>query len=139
MRKSFAVSIVVGPSTGSAERAFSPVVFTHPRIRARGYILDGVNSKTPRKVDVRCPCCDATLTVDAGSGEVLFTKRPDARGVSFEDALSRVREDEASRGDRFDQAIQKEKGRKDLIDAKFREAMERVDELDDPTRDIDLD
>lgn len=98
-----------------------------------------MNRETPKKIDVRCPCCDAVLTVNAATGEVLFTKRPEARGISFEDALSRVRADEASRSDRFEQAFQKERGRKDLIDAKFREAMERVDELEDPTRDIDLD
>ncbi len=98
-----------------------------------------MSGKTPKKIDVRCSCCEAVLTVDAGTGEVLFTKRPEARGVSFEDALSRVRADEASRADRFEQALQKERGRKDLIDAKFREAMGRIDELEDPARDIDLD
>ena len=41
--------------------------------------------------------------------------------------------------DRFDQAFEKEKGRKDLINLKFEEAMERADELEMPVRDIDLD
>lgn len=103
-----------------------------------GYILDGVSKKSA-KFDVRCPCCEAVLTVDARNGEILFTKRPENRGLSFEDAVSRVRADEASRDDRFDQALRKERGRRDLIDAKFREAMERIDELEDPARDIDLD
>ena len=92
-----------------------------------------------KKIHVRCSCCDATLTVDARSGEVLFAKQPDKKALSFEDALSNVRRQQATALDRFDEAFQKEKGRKDLIDAKFREAMERADELDTPLRDIDLD
>jgi hypothetical protein len=93
----------------------------------------------PKKIDVRCTCCDATLTVDAASGAVLFTKQPEKKSMSFEDALLQVKRQQATAGDRFDQAFEKEKGRKDLIDAKFREAMERADELEMPTRDIDLD
>lgn len=93
-----------------------------------------------KKINVKCTCCDATLTVDAATGEVLFTRQPQRKSVSsFEDALSQVREQQATAADRFDQAFEKEKGRKDLIDAKFREAMERADELEMPVRDIDLD
>ena len=91
------------------------------------------------KVEVRCTCCDATLTVDAASGEVLFTKLPENKSISFDDALSHVKKQKATALDRFDQAFEKEKGRKDLIAAKFEEAMERVDELEMPIRDIDLD
>ena len=92
-----------------------------------------------KKLEVRCTCCDATLTVDAASGEVLFTKQPEKKGVSFEDAVASVKRQQETASDRFDQAFEKEKGRKDLIDAKFREAMERADELEMPIRDIDLD
>ncbi len=92
-----------------------------------------------KKLQVRCTCCDATLTVDAGSGEVLFTRQPEKKSVSFEDALSLVKHRQATAMDRFDEAFQKEKGRKGLIDAKFQEAMEHVDELEMPIRDIDLD
>ena len=92
-----------------------------------------------RKLEVRCTCCDATLTVDAGAGEVLFTKQPEKKGVSFEDALQHVKRQKETASDRFDQAFEKEKGRKDLIDLKFKEAMERADELEMPLRDIDLD
>jgi hypothetical protein len=91
-----------------------------------------------RKLEVRCTCCEATLTVDAGSGEVLFTKQPARKTVSFEDAVREVHRHKETASARFDQAFEKEKGRKDLIDLKFREAMERADELDEPLRDIDL-
>ncbi len=91
------------------------------------------------KLEVRCTCCEAQLTVDAGSGEVLFTKQPDKKSMSFEDALKDVKRQQETASDRFDQAFEKEKGRKDLIELKFKEAMERADELEMPIRDIDLD
>jgi len=91
-----------------------------------------------RKIEVRCTCCDATLTVDRDSGEVLFTKQPPKKNLSFEDAVRQVRKHQETASERFDQAFEKEKGRKDLIDMKFREAMARADELETPVRDIDL-
>ena len=91
------------------------------------------------KIEVRCTCCEATLTVDAASGEVLFTKQPEKTGLSFDEALAHVKAHEATASARFDEAFEKEKGRKDLIDAKFQEAMEHADELEMPIRDIDLD
>ncbi len=91
------------------------------------------------KVQVRCPCCDATLTVNSETGDVLFTKQPEKKTVSFEDAVSRVKRDEETASDRFDQAFAKEQGREDLINLKFKEAMEHADELEMPIRDIDLD
>jgi len=68
------------------------------------------------KLEVRCTCCDATLTVDAASGEVIFTKQPEKKGLSFEDALQQVKRNQETALDRFDQAFEKEKSRKDLID-----------------------
>jgi hypothetical protein len=92
------------------------------------------------KLEVRCPCCEATLTVDGKTGEVLFTKeRAKKSAGSFEDAVREVRRHSETASDRFDQAFQKEQGRKELIDLKFKEAMERADELEAPVRDIDLD
>ena len=93
----------------------------------------------PKKLEVLCTCCQATLTVDSATGDVLFTKQPDKKSLSFEDAVTRVKKQKETASDRFDEAIAKEKGRKDLIDRKFKEAMERADELEVPLRDIDLD
>ena len=66
-------------------------------------------------------------------------EQPERKGLSFEDALATVKRQQETASDRFDEAFEKEKGRKDLIDAKFQEAMDRADELEMPIRDIDLD
>ena len=91
------------------------------------------------KLEVRCTCCDAVLTVDSESGEVLFTEKPKKQGVSFEDALMKVKQDQETAEDRFREAFQKEQGRMKVVDQKFEELMKRKDELEDPLREIDLD
>jgi hypothetical protein len=91
------------------------------------------------KLEVRCTCCEAVLTVDSESGEVLFTEKPKKKGVSFEDALTKVKQDQETAEDRFREAFQKEQGRMKVVDQKFEELMKRKDELEDPLRPIDLD
>jgi hypothetical protein len=88
---------------------------------------------------VRCTCCEAVLTVDRLSGEVLFTEKPKKKTVSFEDALSKVKAEQETAEDRFREAFQKEEGRMKLVDQKFEEAFKRKDELEEPIRPLDLD
>ena len=90
-------------------------------------------------IRVQCTCCEAILTVDRSSGEVVFTDKPKKKTVSFEDAIQKVKQDQETADDRFQEAFLKEKDRKKLVDQKFEEAMKRKDELEMPVRDIDLD
>jgi hypothetical protein len=89
-------------------------------------------------IRVQCTCCEAVLTVDRASGEVVFTEKPKKKTVSFEDALQKVKQEQETAEDRFKEAFLKEKDRKKLVDQKFEEAMKRKDELEMPVRDIDL-
>ncbi len=95
--------------------------------------------KKSSNLRVRCTCCDAVLTVDAKSGEVLFTEKPKKQLASFEDALMKVKQDQETAEDRFADAFKKEEGRLKLVDQKFEEALKRKDELEDPIRPMDLD
>jgi hypothetical protein len=88
---------------------------------------------------VRCTCCDAVLSVDKTTGEVLFTEKPKKQSLSFEDALMKVQQEKDSAEDRFKEAFQREQGRMELVDKKFEEAMKRKDELEEPIRPLDLD
>ena len=90
-------------------------------------------------IRVQCTCCEAILTVDRASGEVVFTDKQKKKTVSFEDAFQKVKQDQETAEDRFNEAFSKEKDRKKLVDQKFEEAMKRKDELEMPVRDIDLD
>jgi hypothetical protein len=88
---------------------------------------------------VQCPCCEAVLTVDRTSGEVLFTEKPHRKGVSFEDALMQVQKDKETADDRFADAFSREQNRMKSVEDKFEEAMKRKDELDEPIRPLDYD
>src|SRR5690349_7062045 len=80
----------------------------------RGAHIPKVPVYTPamaRKVNrlqVRCTCCEAVLTVDGASGEVLFTEKPKKKSLSFEDALSSVQREKDTADDRFKEAFERE-------------------------------
>ena len=95
--------------------------------------------KKKTTLEVRCTCCEAVLTVDRQSGEVLFTEKPKKKGVSFEDAVQKVHQEKETADDRFREAFQREEGRMNTVSQKFDEAFKRKDELETPIRDIDLD
>lgn len=98
-----------------------------------------MKGKKAKKLEVRCTCCDAVLTVDGESGEVLFTEKPKKKGVSFEEQVMKVHQDQETAEDRFREAFQREQGRMKVVDQKFEELMKRKDELEEPLREIDLD
>ena len=95
--------------------------------------------KKSSTIRVQCTCCEAVLTVDKASGEVLFTDKPKSKKVSFEDAFQKVQQDKETADDRFKDAFMKEKDRMKVIDKKFEENMKRKDELEMPIKPIDLD
>jgi hypothetical protein len=96
----------------------------------------------PKKSDnltVRCPCCEAVLTVHATSGEVLFTEKPKKKGGSFEDALLQVQREKDTADDRFRDAFAKEESRMKTVEDKFQENLKRKDELEEPIKPLDWD
>ena len=97
-------------------------------------------NKKESTIRVQCTCCEAVLTVDKASGEVLFTEKPKTiNKISFEDAFQKVKRDQETADDRFKEAFMKEKDHMKVIDKKFEENMKRKDELEMPIKPIDLD
>ena len=97
-----------------------------------------MDKKNPH-LHVQCPCCEAVLTVERSSGEVLFTEKPRKKGPSFEEALLQVQKEKETADDRFREAFQKEQSRMKTVEGKFEEAMKRADELEEPLRPLDYD
>jgi hypothetical protein len=96
----------------------------------------------PKKTDrleIRCTCCDALMTVDRATGDVLFTEKPKKQSLNFEEALSKLQSDKDTADDRFADAFEKEKARLRAVEGKFEEALKRKDELEDPIRPLDYD
>ena len=93
---------------------------------------------------IQCPDCDSEIVIDRTTGEILYHQKATQKadpGKSF-DAL--VRDEQAGR-ERANDLFEREKASLEdhdrLMEEKFRQALERVDEDDDsrPERPFDLD
>lgn len=92
---------------------------------------------------IRCPGCGTEITVDAASGAVLEHRRPGKKAsLDLEHANEQLKRQEEQRNRRFEESVQAERHRDELLGQKFKEALRRARE--DPTappppRDVDLD
>jgi predicted amidophosphoribosyltransferase len=93
--------------------------------------------------EVPCPCCGATLTIDASLGKVLHhTPPPKAEHAPDLDHAAMLLEKEKARREAiFQQSSEDQKIKSDLLDRKFQEALKQTKDepVSRPLRDIDLD
>jgi len=94
-------------------------------------------------LEIKCPDCGSTLRVDAETGLVLHHKAaPPKHGVNLDDAQNHLRRQDAERDRRFQQSVEAEKKRDDLLARKFEQSLRRAKDNPDeprPLRDFDLD
>jgi hypothetical protein len=89
-----------------------------------------------------CPCCHATLIVDADLRRIVRHEEP-VRGDRPElNDAQRILADEAARREAlFQQSVAAERGRGDVLSRRFEEALRKANDepITKPTRDFDLD
>jgi uncharacterized Zn finger protein (UPF0148 family) len=93
-------------------------------------------------LEILCPCCEAELVVDPASGEVLFHKQKErTRSKSLEEMVSAMENQKADRDKLFEKGIESQKDRQRILEARFREAMQRAEKEKDEPRinPLDLD
>lgn len=93
------------------------------------------------KYSITCPCCEATLTVDANTGALLAHEEKKKILGSFEDLKGQLNKDKEHREQIFAQEMSSMKDRERLLEEKFKEALKRADtKSDTPYRNpLDLD
>jgi hypothetical protein len=93
------------------------------------------------KFTIICPCCDATLTIDAQTGAMLAHEEKGKKLGSFEDLKNDLVKQKEQRENIFAQEMSSMKDRERLLEEKFKEAMKRAgDETDKPYRNpLDMD
>jgi hypothetical protein len=93
------------------------------------------------KFTVICPCCEATLTIDAQTGAVLAHEEKAKKLGSFEDLKSELEKQKEVREQLFAQEMSSLKDRERLLEEKFKEALKRAEgEADKPFKNpLDLD
>lgn len=94
-------------------------------------------------IQVICPCCDATLTIDPVLAAVLDHKVPvrPQMAVELKDAARMVKEEAGRRDEKFKQLAEAEKNKSKVLEAKFQELFKKAKDepITKPLKDIDLD
>jgi hypothetical protein len=108
-------------------------------------ILRGVKMDQPKNnnLSIACPCCGATLTIDAALQRVVGHEAPPPKrsGLDLDHAAALLKEQAARREAIFKQSSEDVKIQSQLLDKKFEAALEKNKDvpITKPTRDIDLD
>jgi hypothetical protein len=94
------------------------------------------------KFSVICPCCEATLTIDADTGALLASEEKTKAHGTFEDLKGELDKQKNLREQLFAQESQAQKDRSRILEEKFQEAKKRVeaDDMGKPFKNpLDLD
>ena len=92
--------------------------------------------------EIACPCCSATLVVDANLQRVVrHDAPPSADRPELDDAQKILAEQAARREALFQKSVNEERTRGDALSKRFEEALRqaRDEPITKPTRDFDLD
>lgn len=102
-----------------------------------------MSDKESSTIQVACPCCGSTLTIDVSLGAVLDHKLPAKPQIAaqMKDVPTLVKEQAARRDEKYQQLAEAEKNKGKLLDRKFQELLKKAKEepLEKPLKDIDLD
>lgn len=93
------------------------------------------------KFTVKCPCCEAVLTIDAQTGALLGHEEKKKVVGSFDELKGAVEKQKQMRDQLFEQEMSSIKDRERLLEEKFNEALKRAEhEKDKPYKNpLDLD
>ena len=92
--------------------------------------------------EATCPCCQSTLVIDTGLKRVVRhvePERPDK--PKLDDAHQILADAKARREAMFEQSVQSERTRGDVLSRRFEEALKQASQepVTKPSRDFDLD
>lgn len=93
------------------------------------------------KFTLICPCCEATLTVDAQTGALLAHEEKAKPLASFDEMVKGLDKQKQMREQIFAQELSSMKDRDRILEEKFQEAMKRAEkDKDKPYRNpLDID
>jgi hypothetical protein len=94
------------------------------------------------EIEVTCPCCEATLVVDANLRRVVSHEAPAREDLPELGEAQKLLDEAAARREAvFRQSVSDEKSRGDVLSRRFDEALRQAREepVVKPLRDFDLD
>ncbi len=79
------------------------------------------------KINVICPCCEATLTIDGSTGALIAHEEKKKVLGSFDELKGELSKQKELRDQLFAQEMSSMKDRERLLEEKFQEALKRAD------------
>jgi hypothetical protein len=79
------------------------------------------------KFSVHCPCCEATITIDALTGAIISHEEKKKVTGSFEDLKGEMSKQKELREQIFAQEMSSMKDRERLLEEKFQDALKKAD------------
>jgi hypothetical protein len=101
-----------------------------------------VMAKLQSEFSVECPCCGAALVVDPHLRRITDHKAPERPDKPNLDHAQRIlAEEKARRESLFEQSVQAERSRGDVLSKRFEEALKQAQQepITKPKRDFDWD
>lgn len=88
-----------------------------------------------------CPCCEATLQIDAQTGAIISHEEKAKAAFSFDNRMQEMEKEKQVRNQLFQQELSSQKDRDRILEEKFKDAMKRADiDKDKPFKNpLDLD
>ena len=78
------------------------------------------------KFSIKCPCCEAAISVDATTGAIISYEEKKNPHGSFEDLQGELKKQAEMRDQLFAQEMSSMKDRERLLEEKFQEAMKKA-------------
>jgi len=109
----------------------APVRWLHPLEGC--YHVGLINGPEPEvmpdtnRFTIICPCCEATLNIDAQTGSILSHEEKQKPLAAFEDMVKDLDKQKQTREQIFAQELSSHKDRGRLLEEKFQEAMKRAE------------
>lgn len=93
------------------------------------------------RFSIICPCCEATLVIDAQTGAIISHEEKTKPIASFDEMKKDLEKQKQLRDQIFTQELGSLKDRERLLEEKFRAAMKRAEkDIDKPYRNpLDMD
>jgi nucleoside-diphosphate-sugar epimerase len=101
-------------------------------------------AKPSQLIEVKCPCCEATLQIDPEL-KVVINHQEHVKPPSIQDmaeAVQKLRGEEARRGEVFSKSLEQHKSHQKVLERKFDELLKQAKESPDteaPKRPFDYD
>lgn len=87
----------------------------------------GLSMADTSRFTIICPCCEATLNIDANTGALLSHEEKQKPLASFEGLVKDLDKQKQTREQIFAQEMSSMKDRERLLEEKFRDAMKRAE------------